>query len=63
MDLFKYVADEFPALVYEVLCIPTEILINTLTKCCQCIGTRILKIHNFQIRELKFTVNETFGSK
>jgi hypothetical protein len=59
MDLFKYLADEFQALIYEVLCITTEILTNTLTKFCRYSGTRILKIHNFQIRELRFIVNET----
>ena len=52
MDLFKYLADEFQALVYEFLCIPTEILTNTLTKFYRYSETSILKIHDIQIREL-----------
>ena len=63
MDLFKYLAGAFQALVYAVLCIPTEIVTNRLTKFCRYSGTRIFKTHNFQIRELNFIVNETLVSK
>ena len=59
----KHIADEFLALVYKVFCIPTEILTNILTKFCRYSGTRIFKIHDFQIQVLKFIINETLGSK
>jgi hypothetical protein len=61
MVLFKYLVEEFQALVYEVLCIPTEILTNTLTKFCRYSATRILK-RQFSNSGAQLIVNETLGS-
>jgi hypothetical protein len=58
----QHIAEEYLALVYKVLRIPTEILTNTLTKFCRYSGTRIFKIPDSQIRVLKFIINKTLDS-